>query len=571
MAKILSSRFGWIFVILVLGVLNIIFSTTSFRMDLTSEKRYTLSDSTRSMLSQLTEPVEITVFLHGDLPTGFRQLSARTREMLDEFSLISNNKINYRFEYPGEDLPDSLRYQLIDSLRQLGVNATNAKARTKEGEEQQLVYPGALVEYKGRVLGIDFLQGQNMSGGLETLHKAETLLEYKLASSIRKIIQEKIPRVGYLAGNGEPLDNSIYDLMQQTLKPNYPVNILPLDQFPIIPEEFSVLIIVKPTIRFTDQQKLKLDQFVMRGGKLIWALDNLYASIDSLQRSEGSFIAFDMGLNLEDQLFRYGVRINQDLVQDVQCDKIPSVIGTMGGKPQIQLLPWPYFPLLTSPSAHPISGNLDYIVAQFPQSIDTVQAPGIRKTVLLATSSTSRVLNTPAKVEWQSVRNEDDLTLFNRTSIPIAILLEGKFKSLFANRITSSQADSLRLSGQSFIAENSSENKMVVISDGDLFLNGGTQADGPLPMGMNVFSKMQYANRDFLLNTLEYMLDPSGIMETRSKDFKLRLLDPSAVEKNKTLWQILAFVIPISIIASLGVVFQLMRKRMYAHRNSLEG
>jgi gliding-associated putative ABC transporter substrate-binding component GldG len=491
--------------------------------------------------------------------------------MLDEFSLITDNKINYHFEYPGEDLPDSLRYQLIDSLRQLGVNATNAKARTKEGEEQQLVYPGALVEYKGRVLGIDFLQGQNMSGGLETLHKAETLLEYKLASSIRKIIQEKIPRVGYLAGNGEPLDNSIYDLMQQTLKPNYPVNILPLDQFPIIPEEFSVLIIVKPTIRFTDQQKLKLDQFVMRGGKLIWALDNLYASIDSLQRSEGSFIAFDMGLNLEDQLFRYGVRINQDLVQDVQCDKIPSVIGTMGGKPQIQLLPWPYFPLLTSPSAHPISDNLDYIVAQFPQSIDTVQAPGIRKTVLLATSLTSRVLSTPAKVEWQSVRNEDDLALFNRTSIPIAILLEGKFKSLFANRITSSQADTLRLSGQSFIAENSSENKMVVISDGDLFLNGGTQADGPLPMGMNVFSKMQYANRDFLLNTLEYMLDPSGIMETRSKDFKLRLLDPAAVEKNKTLWQILAFVIPISIIASLGVVFQLMRKRMYAHRNSLKG
>ncbi|MFN5761407.1 MAG: gliding motility-associated ABC transporter substrate-binding protein GldG, partial [Sphingobacteriales bacterium] len=303
----------------------------------------------------------------------------------------------------------------------------------------------------------------------------------------------------------------------------------------------------------------------------IWALDNLYASIDSLQRSEGSFIAFDMGLNLEDQLFRYGVRINQDLVQDVQCDKIPSVIGTMGGKPQIQLLPWPYFPLLTSPSAHPISDNLDYIVAQFPQSIDTVQAPGIRKTVLLATSLTSRVLSTPAKVEWQSVRNEDDLALFNRTSIPIAILLEGKFKSLFANRITSSQADTLRLSGQSFIAENSSENKMVVISDGDLFLNGGTQADGPLPMGMNVFSKMQYANRDFLLNTLEYMLDPSGIMETRSKDFKLRLLDPAAVEKNKTLWKILAFVIPISIIASLGVVFQLMRKRMYAHRNSLKG
>lgn len=567
----MTSRFGWIFLVLVLVLLNGIVSRTTLRIDLTSEKRYTLSDATRLMLNQLSEPVEITVFLDGDLPAGFRQLSNRTREMLDEFSMISNNKISYRFESPGKDLPDSLRYSLIDSLRQLGINATNAKARTKEGEEQQLVYPGALVSYQDKVLGIDFLQGQNMSGGLETLHKAETLMEYKLASSIRKITQVETPRVGYIAGNGQPLDNSIYDLMQQTLKPNYSVNILPIDQFPVVPEEFHVLIIVKPNIRFTDQQKLKLDQFVMRGGKIIWALDNLYASMDSLQRSEGSFIAFDMGLNLEDQLFRYGVRINQDLVQDIQCDKIPSVIGSVGGKPQIQLLPWPYFPLLNSPSGHPISSNLDYVVTQFPQSIDTVQAVGIRKTILLASSTNSRVLKTPAKVEWQSVQNEDDLKLFNRSSIPIAILLEGKFKSLFANRISTAEADTLRLFGQPFIAENESENKMVVISDGDIFLNGGTQADGPLPMGMNVYSKMQYANRDFLLNTLEYMLDSSGIMETRAKNFTLRLLDPSAIEKNKVLWQILAFIFPISIITSLGAIFQLWRKRKYAIRNGLGG
>lgn len=563
MRKLFSSRFGWIYFLGLILLINIALSDINLRVDLTAEKRYTVSEATRTMLQSVPGRVDVTVFLDGDLPAGFKQLSNRTREMLEEFRRLSGNTINYRFEYPGADLNDSLKYQLIDSLRQLGVNATNAKARTKEGEEQQLVYPGAIVQYKDRVIGIDFLQGQNMQGGLQSLHKAETLLEYKLASSIHQIIRDTVPLIGYLAGNGEPLDNRVYDLIERTLRPNYAFRILPIDDVPMIPAQFNALLIVKPQEGFTDDQKLKLDQYVMHGGKIIWTIDNLYASLDSLQRSQGSFIAFDMGLNLEDQLFRYGVRINQDLVQDIQCDQIPSVIGSAGGKPQIQMLPWPYFPLLASPSAHPISGNLDYIVAQFPQSIDTVEAEGIRKTILLSTSSTSRIVKTPAKVEWASVRNEEDLRLFNRSSIPVAVLLEGQFRSLFANRITTSQQDTLKAAGQSFLASTQQENKMLVISDGDIFLNSGTQAEGPLPMGMNVYSKKQYANREFLLNSLEYMLDPSGIMETRAKDFTLRLLDPTLVEEQKSTWQLVAFLAPILVIVLLGSLFQYWRKRTF--------
>lgn len=563
MRKLFSSRFGWIYFLGLILLINIALSDINLRVDLTAEKRYTVSEATRTMLQSVPGRVDVTVFLDGDLPAGFKQLSNRTREMLEEFRRLSGNTINYRFEYPGADLNDSLKYQLIDSLRQLGVNATNAKARTKEGEEQQLVYPGAIVQYKDRVIGIDFLQGQNMQGGLQSLHKAETLLEYKLASSIHQIIRDTVPLIGYLAGNGEPLDNRVYDLIERTLRPNYAFRILPIDDVPVIPAQFNALLIVKPQEGFTDDQKLKLDQYVMHGGKIIWTIDNLYASLDSLQRSQGSFIAFDMGLNLEDQLFRYGVRINQDLVQDIQCDQIPSVIGSAGGKPQIQMLPWPYFPLLASPSAHPISGNLDYIVAQFPQSIDTVEAEGIRKTILLSTSSTSRIVKTPAKVEWASVRNEEDLRLFNRSSIPVAVLLEGQFRSLFANRITTSQQDTLKAAGQSFLASTQQENKMLVISDGDIFLNSGTQAEGPLPMGMNVYSKKQYANREFLLNSLEYMLDPSGIMETRAKDFTLRLLDPTLVEEQKSTWQLVAFLAPILVIVLLGSLFQYWRKRTF--------
>lgn len=569
MRKLITSRFGWLGLLFALVLINYLISSVALRFDLTSEKRYTLSNATRQMLAGLPERVEVTVFLDGELPAGFRQLSNRTQEMLNEFQLLSENKVQYRFEYPGADLPDSLRYALIDSLRQLGINATNAKARTKEGEEQQLVYPGALIRFKDRTIGIDFLQGQNMQGGLEALHKAETLLEYKLASGIRQIIRDTVPLVGYVAGNGEPLDNSVYDLIERTLRPNYAFRILPINDVQVIPDIFSALLIVKPKERFSDDQKLKLDQYVMRGGKIIWAIDKLYASLDSLQRSEGSFIAFDMGLNLEDQLFRYGVRINQDLVQDIQCDQIPSVIGTAGGKPQIQMLPWPYFPILGNSSKHSISSNLDYVITQFPQSIDTIESSGIKKTILLSTSATSRILSTPAKVEWASVRNEEDLRLFNRSSIPVAVLLEGRFKSLFANRITTAQLDTLNAAGQPFTPEGSRDNKMIVISDGDIFLNGGTQSEGPLPMGMNTYSKKQYANREFLLNALEYLTDPSGIMETRSKDFTLRLLDAAEIEENKTQWQLLAFSIPILVILILGFLFSVIRKRLFAYKGRL--
>lgn len=569
MRKLLSSRFAWFLFLVVLVLLNYILSGVSLRVDLTSDKRYTLSAPTRQMLQALSEPIDVTVFLEGELPAGFRQLSNRTREMLEEFTLISGYKVHFRFEHPGKDLPDSLRFYLIDSLQQLGIHATNAKAQTKEGEEQQLVYPGALISYKNRVIGVDFLQGQNMLGGLESLHKAETLLEYKLASSIRQIIRDTIPLIGYLAGNGEPLDNTVYDLIEKTLRPNYAFRILPINDVQVIPDIFQVLLIVKPKERFTDEQKLKLDQYVMHGGQIIWAVDQLYASLDSLQRSEGSFIAFDMGLNLEDQFFRYGLRINQDLVQDVQCDQIPSVIGSTGGKPQIQMLPWPYFPILGNASAHPISGNLDYVLTQFPQSIDTVDAPGIRKTVLLSSSSTSRILSTPAKVEWASVRTEEDLRLFNKSAIPVAVLLEGKFRSLFANRLSTALADSLEASGHPFVSERNTDGKMVVISDGDIFLNGGTQSEGPMPMGMNVYSKKQYANREFLLNTLEYMTDKSGIMQTRAKDFTLRLLDPSLVEQYKTLIQFLAFVIPIGVMIMAGFILQMIRTRRYAYNGRM--
>ncbi len=565
MTKLLRSRYGWVLLLLLLVAVNYLFSLFRFRADLTAEKRFTVSPATRQMLEKLDSRVDITLLMAGDMPAGFKKLAGGATDLLNEFKEISSNNISYRVEKPGENIDDSARAGLADSLRMLGINPTNVKAQTKEGEgqEEQLVYPGAVIRYKDRAIGIDFLQGQNFQDGINSLNNAEALLEYKLASGIDKITRDTVPLIGYLTGNGEPVDYRVYDLIERTLRPNYAFRIIPVDSVAVIPPIFKALLIVKPVTKFSDAQKLKIDQYIMNGGKAVWMIDQLYASLDSLQRSEGRFVAFDMGLNLDDQLFRYGVRINQDLVQDLQCDKIPSVIGSMGDKPQIQLLPWPYFPLLRNTSGHPITKNLDYVVSQFPQSLDTVKADGVRKTILLSSSTESRILSTPALVEWASVKNEEDLKKFTKSNIPVAVLLEGRFQSLFSNRLTQAMGDSLAAAGMPFKAS-VDQGAMVVASDGDLLLNAVNQTDGPIPMGMNLYTKQQYANREFILNTLEYLVGNMGILETRGKDYTLRLLDKAKYEDSKSQWQLLNILAPVLLVIVLVAMYQFVRKRTFA-------
>lgn len=565
MTKLLRSRYGWVLLLLLLVAVNYLFSLFRFRADLTAEKRFTVSPATRQMLEKLDSRVDITLLMAGDMPAGFKKLAGGATDLLNEFKEISSNNISYRVEKPGENINDSARAGLADSLRMLGINPTNVKAQTKEGEgqEEQLVYPGAVIRYKDRAIGIDFLQGQNFQDGINSLNNAEALLEYKLASGIDKITRDTVPLIGYLTGNGEPVDYRVYDLIERTLRPNYAFRIIPVDSVAVIPPIFKALLIVKPVAKFSDAQKLKIDQYIMNGGKAVWMIDQLYASLDSLQRSEGRFVAFDMGLNLDDQLFRYGVRINQDLVQDLQCDKIPSVIGSMGDKPQIQLLPWPYFPLLRNTSGHPITKNLDYVVSQFPQSLDTVKADGVRKTILLSSSTESRILSTPALVEWASVKNEEDLKKFTKSNIPVAVLLEGRFQSLFSNRLTQAMGDSLAAAGMPFKAS-VDQGAMVVASDGDLLLNAVNQTDGPIPMGMNLYTKQQYANREFILNTLEYLVGNKGILETRGKDYTLRLLDKAKYEDSKSQWQLLNILAPVLLVIVLVAMYQFVRKRTFA-------
>ncbi|MBC7902674.1 MAG: gliding motility-associated ABC transporter substrate-binding protein GldG [Gemmatimonadaceae bacterium] len=566
MKKLFSTKYWWIVLLLILVLVNYLSSFLHFRFDLTAEKRYTLSASTEKLLAGLDDQVNITVFLNGEMPASFTKLRNSTDELLQEFKDAGKSKLRIKFEKPGDGLDDTAKLYFLDSIAKLGIKPYTINAQIKEGEgsEQRQVVPGALISYRNRVSAVDLLSGQNSALDETSINRVEATLEYKFASAIQKITEDSLPLVGYMVGNGQPLSYNVYDLIENTLKRNYHFRIFQLDSFPTIPSVFTAMVIAKPTEKFTDEQKFKIDQYIMHGGKVLWMVDNLYAEMDSLRRTQNEFIAFDRGLNLEDLFFKYGVRINQDLVQDLNCDNISTVVGDVGGKPQIQELAWPYFPLLSNQSGHPIAKNLDYVVAQFPNSIDTVLAAGVKKTVLLSTSVRSRKLTTPAKVSWNSIQTIEDKEKFNQGNIPVAVLLEGKFTSLYANRLTSQMRDYLSALNEQFFPESNNAGKMIVIADGDLALNQVTQKDGPLAMGMSdPLLRFKYANSEFISNCVEYLTDDSGILETRGKDFTLRLLDQKELEEGKTKWQLINIIVPLLLVFLFGTVFQIIRRRSY--------
>jgi ABC-2 type transport system permease protein len=564
MSKIKSFQLlGWLVALVAFNLIASIFHTG---IDLTAEKRYTLSATTKELVNSIDQPVKLTVYLDGDLPGGFKKLADRAEDVANTFRSISKGNFLVEFERPGAGLNDTAKAILFDSLQMMGINPTNVKAQQKDGEktEETLVFPGGILSTQKGQIGIDFLEGQSNLNGLASLNNAEALMEFKIARAIMLLQRDTVPVVGYLTGNGQPLDYSVYDLVENVLRKDYYFKILPIDSVAFIPMDFKALVIAKPTQPFSREQRLKIDQYVMKGGKVIWAIDQLYASMDSLQRSNGSFVAYDQGLELDEQLFKYGVRINRDLVQDLESDKVPSVVGTMGNQPQIELLPWPYAPLLRNANGHPIAKNLDFISASFPQSIDTIATPGIKKQILLSTSDYARSLQTPALVEWRSIKTEQDLQLFNKQQLPIAVLLEGKFGSAFNNRLSKQEMDGLSVIGTPFMPTTLSDNSMVVISDGDLLLNPVNEQEGPLAMGMNSYTRQSFANRDFISNVLFYLTGGEDVIAARSKIFRLRLIDKDKIENEKLFWQGLNMMLPLLLLMSFYFINSFYRKKKYA-------
>lgn len=565
--KIWSSKLWWLFLLIIVIAVNFLASGFHSRLDLTKEKRYTLSNATKQLLKNLNEPVMIDVFLKGDFPSGFKKLSLSASELLKEFKENGKRNIIYNFHEPDETIVDDRKYS--DTLLAMGAAPINLKVQVKAGEQQQYVFPVAWIRYKDRSALVSIYTGGKRVITPEELNSAEALMEYQFVNSINKITQETKAFVGYAIGNGEPVGAEVQDLIEGTLRPNYQLFTLNLPTQPSIPDTFKVLMIVKPTTTFTEDEKFKLDQFVMRGGKIIWMIDDLAAEMDSLKLNART-VAFERNLNITDQLFRYGARINPDLIMDLQCDFLPFIAGGTPENPQYEFLKWNYFPLFESKNNHPINKNLRLVSSRFANPIDTVKTEGIRKTFLLQSSANSRKIGTPAIISLDENRNTPEDEKFKTNGIPVAVLLEGKFRSLYEGRISKDKADTLNAKGTPFVGKNNNDNKMIIIADGDMALNDfSPQQQQILPMGLNKYTvgtnyEYQFANRDFILNCLEYMVNDVGIMETRNKDFVLRVLDTKKVGERKMTWQIINIAIPVLLIILFGFIYQQIRKRKYS-------
>ena len=576
--KILTSRWGVIFLLVILLSINFIASILHSRIDLTKEKRYTLSKATRNLLLALDDDVQIDVFLKGDFPAGFRKLANSTDEFLQLLKDRNGSKIHYRFVSPLDVMPGSAR-TFEDSLVNLGANPINLTVQVKAGQENKRVYPVALVKYKGKQSLVNLYSGGKRMITAVEMNSAEALMEYQFVKVLDGLVRNQRPLVGYSAGNGEPLigtttisgipkflDPRTADF-EQTLRKDYELFTFNINRQPLIPDTFKVLIVVKPALQFSENEKLKIDQFVMRGGKLLLYLDDLNAEQDSL-RFKPEVIAYDRNLNLTDLLFRYGVRVNPSLVMDLQCDFLPFAVGGTSANPQFEFLHWNYYPLFEAKGNHTINKNLGLVAGRFVNSIDTITAPGITKTVLLSSSQNSRVISTPALISLNENRNVPEDEKFKQSSIPVAVLLEGKFTSLYRNRVSQSQRDTLDFYDTPF-KDISDNTKIIIIGDGDMVLNDVSASDGPLAMGVNFYTvgsqyEYQFANREFLLNCLEYLVNNPAVIETRNKDIVLRLLDAKKVENNRPTWQFINIALPVLLVIIAGLIYQQVRKRKYA-------
>jgi len=562
--KIFNSKIGLILIIVLLAGVNWLASMYHTRIDVTNEKRFTLSEPTKKVLKKLDGEVEIDILLKGDFPSAFKKLANSTDETLEEFKEIAGSKLHYRFVSP-EDLMDGTSVTYADTLTVLGVSPINLKSQLKGGEQQQFVYPSALVKYGDAVLPVDLYSGNKTIITPGELNSAEALMEYKFADAIEKLAEPVKPMIAYSDGNGEPTGNNVYDLVNNVLLKNYDLKRFNLNAQPVIPDTFKLLMVVKPTVQFTDAEKFKIDQFVMNGGKVLWFVDELNAEMDSLQL-KNEVIAYDRGLNLTDLFFKYGVRINPDLVMDLQCDFLPFDVN---GKGQFEFLHWNYFPLFESKTDNIIDKNLGLVAGKFVNPIDTVESDGIKKTILLSSSSNSRIIGTPALISGKENVNAPEDDKFKKSNIPVAVLLEGKFESMYKYRASQAMKDSFKLYGGDFQTKNVSDNKMIVVADGDIALNAFSQKDGPLPMGMNQYTygsqyQYQFANREFVENCLDYLINPYGLTEAKSKDYTLRLLDVKKIDDQRSLWQLINIAGPIIIVFLFALMYQWQRKRKYA-------
>ncbi len=547
-------------VLLLVVAVNLLGGIRFARFDLTSEKRYSLTRATRQMLAGLDDTVFFKVYLEGNLPAEFRRLRNETREMLDEFSAYSDH-IQFEFINPsqvGGGDPEQVQ-RLYRNLAEKGLEPAQVQLRTGDGTSQRVLFPGALVSYGDREVQVPMTLLEDHLGLSiqEVLHNSVMALEYRLASTILKLSADERQRVGFLEGNGELPAREVASITR-LLEEFYDVQrVEPGGEFDRV-AGFRTLISARPLQAFSEADKLVLDQFLMQGGSMLWMIDAVYADMDSLRQANETMGAA-WNINMDDFFFKYGARLNPVLVKDLNAAPYPVITGYVAGRPQINLLPWPFFPLITPTSDHGIVRNLNVIRTEFISSIDTVGAPGVKKQILLKTSPYSRIMPVPVRISLDILGRPADETLYRAPPQPVAVLLEGEFESLYRHRIL----PDARFPEGFRIREASVGAAMILVADGNLARNQFGAESRPLPAGYDRFSGQQFGNADFILNAVNYLADDSGIIEARARDIRLRLLDAPRVEQQQTAIQLVNTLVPVLLLAGFGVLRLLWRKRRY--------
>jgi ABC-2 type transport system permease protein len=551
---------------------NIIASFVFTRFDLTSEKRYTLSDATKKMLSSVNDYIFFRIYLDGEFPAGFKRLRNETREMLDEFKAY-NKYIEYEFSDPNESPNDEDRKLVYQQLIEKGLMPTNLQVNDKEGSSQQIIFPGALVTYHGKEMPVQLLSDQFGNAPEEALNNSIQNLEYNLANTIRKLTATHKPKVAFIYGHGELDPDETYDI-RLALTEYYQVERIKIDgQISALTEhgtsdsnrvsiynKYKAIVIASPDSVFTDRDKFIIDQYIMRGGRVLWLVDGVNASIDSLMHKNPT-MGLANEINLEDQLFKYGARINFNLLLDASCLPIMLVTGRVGDKPKFSYMPWMFFPLASPASKHPMVNNLNPLKTQFTSSVDTIAVTGIKKTILLSTSQYSRAVKSPVIIDLNMAKEKPDPELLNQSYLPVAVLLEGKFESLFKHRMPPEIANDISIG----FMEQGRYSQMIVVADGDVIRNQLHRTKGyPLPLGFDQDTRQTFGNKEFVLNAMNYLIDETQLISIRSRELKIRLLDRKRVEDEKLKWQLLNIVLPIALILVFGFVKIYLRKRRFA-------
>lgn len=554
---------SWIQFLVTVAFIMVIASVSSLlriRIDLTGDKRYTLSQPTLKALGDIKNDIYVQVYLDGEMPVPLKRLRRSVREMLDEFRIASGRKIDYEFINPADTKDAVQREAQYTALYNKGLNPVNIQVSDGEGgRTQKMIFPGMIINYNNIEVPVNFLKNNpSVSYEQNILHSIEGL-EYEMIQTIATVTSDTIFKVAFLEGHGELPEIDVADITINLAK-FFTIDRGSINARPGVLDTYAAVIIADPLTEFSEADKLVLDQYIMNGGKVLWLAEQVEVNSDSLVT--GETVGLYRPLNIEDQLFRYGVRINPEVIQDLDCMVIRMSVSA-GEQHQVVPAPWYYYPKLYPSQDHPITRNINKIKGQFVNTIDTVGLdPKIRKTILLSTSDQAKTLSPPLIIRLNEAGQIPDEQTFNKSRLPVAVLLEGVFPSAFKNRMT----ENLLPDNTIQVKTESVENKMIVIADGDIIRNDvrrlGTTGT-PYPLGQDRVTGEMMGNRDFIVNCLNYLVDDHGIMELRSRELKMRLLDRIRIKNERTLWQLINVAGPVLIIIIAGLIYGFFRRKIY--------